>query len=132
MPWKSCSIMESRQEFVRLVEQGTVSVAELCRRFGISRQTGHAYWRGHREAGSEGLADGSRRPRSSPRHCAPAMEEQIVALRREHPAWGGRKLARRLRDVGLAGVPAPSTTPEILRQQISKENRLARAVLIRI
>lgn len=43
MPWKKYSIMESRQEFVRLAEQGNVPVAELCRRFGISRQTGHAY-----------------------------------------------------------------------------------------
>jgi transposase-like protein len=43
MPWKMYSIMESRQEFIRLAEQGNVPVAELCRRFGISRQTGHAY-----------------------------------------------------------------------------------------
>jgi transposase InsO family protein len=44
------------------------------------------------------------------------MEEQVVALRRDHPAWGGRKLARRLRDLGVAGVPAPSTITEILRR----------------
>ncbi len=116
MPWKSCSIMESRLEFVLLAERGGVSVAELCRRFGISRQTGHAYLRRHREAGVAGLADRSRRPEGSPRQCAPAIEELVVALRREHPAWGGRKLARRLRDLGVSGVPAPSTVTEILRR----------------
>lgn len=37
MPWKSGTIMDSRLEFVRFVEQGGVSVSELCRRFGISQ-----------------------------------------------------------------------------------------------
>ena len=32
--------MDNRLEFVRLAEAGGVSVAELCRRFGISRETG--------------------------------------------------------------------------------------------
>ena len=116
MPWKSCSIMDSRQEFVFLAQRGGVSVAELCRRFGISRQTGHGYLRRHREHGAEGLADRSRRPRSSPRQCPSEIEEQVTALRRAHPAWGGRKLARRLRDMGVVGVPSPSTVTEILRR----------------
>jgi len=34
-------MMDSRQEFVRLAATGDVSIAALCRRFGISRQTGH-------------------------------------------------------------------------------------------
>jgi transposase-like protein len=60
MPWKSGTIMDSRQEFIRLADAGDVSVAELCRRFGISRQTGHLYLRRHREAGDAGLEDRSR------------------------------------------------------------------------
>jgi transposase-like protein len=106
MPWKSGTVMDSRQEFVRLAEQGDVSVAELCRRFGISRQTGFHYLRRHRDAGVAGLATRSSRPHSSPRRCAPAIEARIVELRQAHPRWGGRKLARRLRDLGVEGVPA--------------------------
>lgn len=116
MPWKSISIMDSRVEFVRLSEQGGVSVAELCRRFGISRQTGFVYLRRYREAGLAGLESRSRRPRSSPRQCRPEIEREVVALRQAHPAWGGRKLARRLRDLGTTDVPAPSTITEILRR----------------
>jgi transposase-like protein len=52
MPWKSGTIMDSRLEFVRLAEQGGVSVAELCRRFGISRETGFQYLRRYRESGA--------------------------------------------------------------------------------
>ena len=116
MPWKSGTIMDHRQEFVRLAEAGDVSVAELCRRFGVSRQTGHLYLRRHREAGESGLADRSRRPLSSPARGDAGIEAQVVALRGAHPFWGGRKLARRLRDLGVSGVPSPSTVTEIPRR----------------
>lgn len=107
--------MDSRLEFVRLVEQGGVSVAELCRRFGISRETGFRYLRRYRAAGVAGLRDRSSRPHRSPRRTPPALETQILELRAVHP-WGGRKLARRLRDLGVAGVPVASTVTEVLRR----------------
>jgi transposase InsO family protein len=108
--------MDSRQEFVRLAEQGNVSVAELCRRFGISRETGHLYLRRYRAEGTVGLQDRSSRPRQSPARCAPEIEARIIALREAHPRWGGRKLARRLCDLGVEGVPAASTITEVLRR----------------
>ena len=116
MPWKSISIMDSRQEFVRLALQGDVAVAELCRRFGVSRQTGFGYLRRYRTEGAAGLEDRSRRPQSSPQRSSAEIERQVVALRTAHPAWGGRKLARRLRDLGVDDVPSPSTITEILRR----------------
>jgi transposase InsO family protein len=116
MPWKSGTIMDSRREFVRFVEQGGVSVSELCRRFGISRETGYQYLRRYRAEGVDGLKDRSSRPHNSPRRSAAAMEMQITALREAHPRWGGRKLARRLRDLGVEGVPAVSTVTEVLRR----------------
>ena len=91
MPWKSVSIMENRREFVRLAHQGGVSVAALCRRFGISRQTGFTYLRRHREEGGQGLEDRSRRPPTSPRRNPDAMETAVLSLREENSDWGGRK-----------------------------------------
>jgi transposase InsO family protein len=108
--------MDSRLEFVRLAEAGGVSVAELCRRFGISRETGFQYLRRYREEGAAGLRDRSRRPHTSPRRTTPVIETHVLDLRDQHPAWGGRKLARRLRDLGVAGVPAVSTVTEVLRR----------------
>jgi len=116
MPWKALSIMESRREFVRLAEQGAVSIAELCRRFGISRQTGFEYLRRYREHGEAGLQDRSRRPLTSPRRSAEGIEAQVIEVRQAHPSWGGRKIARRLRDLGVAGVPAASTVGAVLRR----------------
>ena len=40
----------------------------------------------------------------------------MLAVRSEHPAWGGRKIARRLKDLGHEAVPAPSTVTAILKR----------------
>jgi transposase InsO family protein len=40
-----------------------------------------------------------------------------VAIRREHPAWGGRKIHHRLLALGQAIVPAPSTITGILHRR---------------
>jgi transposase InsO family protein len=117
MPWKALSVLDHRREFVRLAQSGEVSVAELCRRFSISRETGFKLLRRSREEGEAGLLDRSRRPLSSPRQVPPEMVARILELRAEHPRWGGRKLARRLADLGLREVPAPSTVTEVLRRE---------------
>lgn len=116
MPWKEVSMVDQRREFVRLAASGEVSKAELCRRLGISRDTGHRLLREHAEQGDAALLRRSRRPHASPRQSAPAMEQAVLSLRERHPAWGGRKLARRLRDLGHSAVPAPSTITAILRR----------------
>lgn len=62
MPWKEWSIVSQREEFVALASAGGQSVASLCKRFGISRETGHKWLRRHRAEGLTGLLDRSRRP----------------------------------------------------------------------
>lgn len=116
MPWKEVSMVAQRREFVALAGSAGVPVAELCRRFGISRDTGHRLLREHAERGEAALRPRSRRPHASPTRTEAAMEQAVLGLLERHPAWGGRKLARRLRDMGLAGVPAPSTITAILRR----------------
>lgn len=108
--------MDRRREFVSLSLSGAVSVAELSRRFGVSRQTGHRLLARYRLAGDAGLEDRSRRPLNSPSRSSAEVEGLVLDLRAAHPAWGGRKLARRLRDLGHRGVPAASTITAILRR----------------
>jgi transposase InsO family protein len=116
VPWSEKSIMQQRREFVMLFEQEGVNRRELCRRFGISAGTGYALARRYRTEGEAGLADRSRRPKESPARTPDEMEALVVSVRDEHPIWGGRKIGRRLRDLGHEGVPSASTITEVLRR----------------
>lgn len=40
----------------------------------------------------------------------------VLSLRDAHPAWGGRKLRRRLQDLGHEALPSASTLTGILRR----------------
>lgn len=108
--------MSQKLEFIMLAESGAVSVAELCRRCGISRKTAYKWLNRHEVEGVAGLAERSRRPQRSPARTASEMEARVVQLRQQYPAWGGRKLARVLRDQGHEAVPAPSTVTAILHR----------------
>jgi transposase-like protein len=108
--------MSLRKEFVTLATHPGANVSELCRRFGISRKTGYKCLSRYIAAGDAGLSDASRRPYGSPRRTAAAIEQALLELRQAHPAWGARKLLRRLRDLGYEGLPAPSTGHAILQR----------------
>ena len=114
MPWNEVSIMGQREEFVGLAGQPDRNIRLLCRRFQISPTTGYNLLRRCGERGREGLLDESRRPHHSPRRCSPVIEEAVLDLRDQHPAWGARKLRRRLLDTGVVGLPSPSTVHQIL------------------
>jgi transposase InsO family protein len=110
------SIVSSRREFVMLASRPGANVRALCRRFGVSPTNGYKWLKRFRAEGEAGLKDRSRRPRHMPARMPGAVEAAVVRLRRQHPCWGGRKLARRLRDQGEEPVPSPSTITAILHR----------------
>ena len=116
MPWKECSAVSCREDFVALAQAEGGTVSQLCRRFGVSRKTGYKWLRRFASAGPSGLVDHSRRPRSSPWRTSAAVEERVLGVRTEHPAWGGRKIRRVLLNAGLQGVPSASTITAILHR----------------
>jgi transposase InsO family protein len=59
------------------------SVKEVCEAHDISRSWLYELIARYRERGDEGLRPRSRRPRSSPTRVAPAIEDEVVALRKE-------------------------------------------------
>jgi transposase InsO family protein len=114
MPWKEVSTMSLRREFAELALQEGRNMARLCERFGISRKTGYKWLARHAANGVAALADMSRRPHESPGRTIEPVEQAIVALRRQHPAWGARKLRARLAALGHEDLPAASTTHAVL------------------
>ena len=116
MSWKEVSVMSQRLEFVTLATAENANLRHLCRCFGISPNTAYKWLDRFQTDGLNGLEDRSRRPNNSPVHTAKDMEDAVIDLRGRHPAWGGRKLERRLLDIGHTEVPRPSTITAILKR----------------
>ena len=118
MPWKAISVVEQRKEFVEEYEGGLVPMAELCRMYEISRETGYKWVKRYEQYGRAGLEDLSRAPQRHPNQTAPELEEAIVGLRREHPRWGPLKLQAYLRaKYSRKTWPAASTIGELLKRE---------------
>jgi transposase InsO family protein len=116
MPWKATSTMSLRLEFVTFATLEGANVRALCRRYSISPQAAYKWIARYKAHGPDGLRDRPRRPAGSPRRTDEELERRVLQLRDAHPAWGGRKLHARLRALGVAEVPAPSTITAILRR----------------
>jgi transposase InsO family protein len=93
------------------------SMAELCRKFGISRKTGYK-WLGRWQAeGPRGLEDRSRAPRTHPNQVPPDRVERVLQLRDRY-RWGPKKILALLeRENGGIDWPAISTIEEILKDR---------------
>ncbi|HJV34677.1 IS481 family transposase [Geomonas sp.] len=116
MPWQEVDTLTLRTEFVMLATREGCNISQLCRHFGISRDKGYKWLRRFAESGAAGLENHSRKPHNSPNKTDELIEEAIINLRRQHPAWGGRKLKARLEAIGFEGVPAPSTITAVLHR----------------
>ena len=117
MPWEEVTVMSLKREFISLATNDSgFNFGHLCDRFGISRKTGYKWIKRFLEYGEGGLMDQSRRPFNSPSKTLQQMERAVLMVRQQHPAWGGRKIKRRLENMGYQAVPAPSTITAILRR----------------
>jgi transposase InsO family protein len=115
MPFREKSRMSQKLEFVTLAQAQGANVSALCVRFGIGRTCGYKLLKRFAAQGLAGLEEVSRRPKHSPRRTRAATEAAVLGLREKHPAWGGRKIAKRLKVTG-ADVLAPSTVTNILKR----------------
>jgi len=117
MPWKETRVVDQRIRFIMELEQGHLSKASLCRRFGISRPTADKWIKRYQSLGLSGLHDQSRAPCRHPNETPRELAELIVGLRRRYPTWGPKKL-RVLLERKYPQMPWPgcSTIGEILRR----------------
>lgn len=115
MPWRETCVMEERMAFVVEWQRGEATMAELCRRFGVSRKTGYERIERFTAEGVDGLKDRSRAPRHHPNAVPDEVVSAVADLRRRHPSWGPKKIkARLMRDDPTTRWPAESTIGEIL------------------
>jgi transposase InsO family protein len=113
MPFWGVSAMEQRVRFLAVAGAEGSNVRSACRAFAISPTTGYK-WLARAAAGE--IGERSRRPHRSPRTTGSEREAAVVAVRLEHPTWGGRKIHHTLRLGGVRPVPHANTITDILHR----------------
>lgn len=118
MPWKETCTVEQRKDFIEAAQAKSMPFSDLCRSYGVSRETGYKWLERYRELGVSGLRDRSRAPRRRPWALSSEMAKTLVALRKKRPSWGPRKLLGYLetREPELE-LPAASTVGELLKRE---------------
>lgn len=117
MPFIETCRMEERVRMLVDYDSGNWNVSELCRRYGVSRDTFYA-WRQRRDAGAaDWFLDRSHAPRHCPHRTDEALAEAVIAMRRRFPHLGPRKLLAKLtRQAPEESWPAASTIGDLLKQ----------------
>ena len=86
MPFRESDRVEQREALVQAWKSGMYRVADLARRFGVSRPTVYLWI--ERQASDESLSDRSRTPHQFPHQTDPELMDEVLRLRKEHPYWG--------------------------------------------
>lgn len=115
MPWPAVTMNESRQEFVREALKPDANIAQLSRKFGISRKTAHKWLRRAREEGLHGVREHSRRPHRSPEQLDESAVCALGKLKLAHPRWGPKKI-RHLYEKVHGAAPSLSSCHRVLRK----------------
>lgn len=114
MPWETITVMDQRKEFILEASAEDANISQLCAKYGISRKTGYKWI--NRAAQSLPLCDQSRRPHQQPSKTAIELEQKIVRMRLDHPAWGGKTIRAALESAGVEGLPSAKTCCNIIKR----------------
>jgi transposase InsO family protein len=87
--------MDQRIRFVILASEPGAVMSQVCRDFGISRETGYKWLRRYRLDGPEGLGDRSRAPHQHGRALGSEIRAAVLELH-EQRGWGPKKLRQQL------------------------------------
>jgi transposase InsO family protein len=107
------SVVEQRYRAVLEAAAG-VPVTEVAFRFGVSRQSVHAWIGRYARGGLGALADRPRRPDTCPHQVSAEIEAAVCELRREHPRWGPARLVYGLGKAGVSPVPSRMSAYRVL------------------
>jgi transposase InsO family protein len=131
MPFKETCPVAERIAVLREYETGVFTVAELCRRHGISRETFYV-WKRRRESGEpRWFEDRSHAVERCPRATPDRHADRIVTVRRWFPHFGPKKIKAWLeREAPEVTWPAASTIGDILKRAglVEPQRRRRRAI----
>lgn len=117
MPWNQTDAMNERVKLIADHLSGDYGVADLARRYEVSRKSVYKWIGRYVDGGVEGLKERSRAPHHQAHAVLPEVVEHILRFKMRWPRWGAPKLLACLqREIGILRCPAESTVSEILRR----------------
>lgn len=117
MPWKTTCYKVQRWRFIQEVLRHKNKVAELCRRWAISRKTAYKWIGRFKERGRYGLANRRRAARRIHNRPSELWLGRIRRWRAKHPTWGAPKLRWALqRRFGKRSLPSEAAIGRWLKQ----------------
>jgi len=131
MPFKETCPVEERMALLREYETGVFTVAELCRRHGISRETFYVWKRRRASGEARWFEDRSHAVGSCPHTTSGRIADGIIAARRRFAHFGPKKIKAWLeREQPEVDWPAASTMGDILKREglVEARRRRRRAI----
>ena len=114
MAWEEESKMDQKLKFIARYIEGE-KITQLCKEFGISRQTGHKLVKRYKLMGQQALIEESRVPNRYANKLPIEIEAVILDIKRTYPNWGAPKIREKMRKKhpGVR-LPAKSTVHAVL------------------
>lgn len=117
MPFKETCSVEERIALFREYDTQAFSVSDLCRRYGISRETFYVWQRRRRSGEERWFEERSHAVACCPHGTSGELAERIVAARRRFAHFGPKKIKAWLTEKEPAVAwPAASTIGDILKR----------------
>lgn len=116
MSWTTTDPKQEKTAFILEAQSGDHSVADMARRYGISRKTAYKWIERFKEEGWEGLEERSRAPQEHPNALGAEVEKLILEFKARWPKWGAPKLLVKLRERLEADCPSESSVSRILQR----------------
>jgi transposase InsO family protein len=115
MPFRELGRVEQRVAMLGDYDTGVFSVSELCRMYGVSRETFYVWQRRRASGDAAWFCERSHAAERCPHRTGEAVAAAVIAAKRRFPRFGPKKLKAWLeRTQPQAGWPAASTIGDIL------------------
>lgn len=116
MAWELKKVEDQRKELVDAYVEGSITMKNLCSRFGISRKTAYKWLKRYTVSGLEGLKDQSKAPRSPHRLFGEEAINLAIDLKLQHRTWGPKKIQHKLKQYyPQMQFPSPTRLYEVFK-----------------
>jgi len=127
MSWKTESVMEQKERFIRMWLGRNYTMTAMCQMFGISRVTGYNLVKDYKKRGKKSFESKSTAPKNIPHKTDSKVEKRLIELRKKHKNWGARKLKILLEsEFKKEKIPSETTLNSLLKKHLlikSKKRR---------